>query len=114
MAAHRIILSLVAAIGGSIMVQSAVFAQENQGTEAQRMACTPDVFRLCGSEIPDRDRIVGCLRQNIALLSRPCRAVFESNSANSQGASQQAMPRERAMQSPNGMSPYQNDDDDDE
>jgi hypothetical protein len=119
MAAYRIILSLAAAILGSIAFQSTVSAQENQGTEAQRMACTPDVFRLCGAQIPDRDRILSCLRQNIALLSRPCRAVFEPNSANSQQGAPQAAPRGRPMQPSYGAQqpyqryqPYQNDDDD--
>jgi hypothetical protein len=45
----------------------------------QQMACTPDVFRLCGAEIPDVNRIVACLRQNTPQLSGPCRAVFESS-----------------------------------
>ena len=96
MAAHRIILSLAAAISGSIAFQSAVSAQEYRGTAEQQMACTPDVFRLCGAEIPDTHRIVGCLRQNIALLSRPCRAVFESSAGNSQ----QAAPQQPAQQDP--------------
>ncbi len=100
MAANRFVLSLAVAVSGSIMLQSAVSAQESQGTEAQRMACTPDVFRLCGAQIPDHDRIVSCLRQNIALLSRPCRAVFEPNSANSQQGVPQPQPRGRAMQQP--------------
>src|SRR5262249_1058379 len=101
MAAHRIVISLAAAISGSIFFQSAVSAQDYRGTDEQRMACTPDVFRLCGAEIPDTNRIVGGRRHNTALLSRPCRAVFESNSANSQhGAPQQAVPRGRAMQPP--------------
>jgi hypothetical protein len=117
MAAHRIILSLAAAIGGSIILQSAVLAQDYQGTDAQRMACTPDVFRLCGQEIPDTHRIVGCLRHNIALLSRPCRAVFESSAGNSQQAPQrqQVVPRGRTMQPPPyGAQPYQYDEDDDD
>jgi len=118
MATHRIILSLAAAIGGSIVFQPAVSAQDYQGTEAQRMACTPDVFRLCGAEIPDTNRIVSCLQHNITLLSRPCRAVFESNTANSQqGAPQQGLPRGRAVQPPpygrQPYQPYQYDDDDD-
>jgi hypothetical protein len=123
MAANRFVLSLAVAVSGSIMLQSAVSAQESQGTEAQRMACTPDVFRLCGAQIPDHDRIVSCLRQNIALLSRPCRAVFEPNSANSQQGTPQPQPRGRAMQQPSygygaqqpyqRYQPYQNDDDDD-
>ena len=54
-------------------------AEEYRGTFAQRMACTPDVFKLCGSEIPDVGRIVVCLRQNQSQLAGPCRAVFESN-----------------------------------
>lgn len=120
MVAHRFILGLAVAISGSIMLQSSVSAQENQGTEAQRMACTPDVFRLCGAQIPDHDRIVSCLRQNITLLSRPCRAVFEPNSANSQQGAPQVAPRGRPMQPSYGAQqpyqryqPYQDDDNDD-
>jgi hypothetical protein len=107
MAARRIIISLATAICGSIVFQSAVSAQDYRGTDEQRMACTPDVFRLCGAEIPDTNRIVSCLRHNTALLSRPCRAVFES--ANSpQAAPQQAAPRGRAVQPPPyGAQPYQ-------
>ncbi len=55
------------------------------------MACTPDVFRLCGDQIPDVNRIVACLRQNTPQLSRPCRAVFEPDVS----ANQQAAPRRR-------------------
>ena len=44
--------------------------------DAQRTACTPDVFRLCGQFIPDVDGIVGCLRLQRPNLSPGCRAVF--------------------------------------
>jgi hypothetical protein len=47
------------------------FTQEEQ----QRM-CTPDVFRLCSSEIPDRERIIACMRRQRASLSPECRSVF--------------------------------------
>jgi hypothetical protein len=47
-----------------------------QGTSAQRAACTPDVFRLCASEIPNVDRITACLRRDKARLSQACLAVF--------------------------------------
>ena len=40
------------------------------------MACTPDVWRLCGAQVPDVDRIVACLRRNTEQLSGRCRAVF--------------------------------------
>jgi hypothetical protein len=103
----RILLSLATAVGGGLATQSAASAQENRGTWEQRMACTPDVWRLCSDQIPDVDRIVTCLRQNTPQLSNNCRAVFESN-ASAQPAQprtpqqaarapqQQAAPRARA------------------
>jgi hypothetical protein len=48
------------------------------GTDDQRAACTPGVFRLCGSEIPNVDRIVACLKKEKPNLSKDCRAVFSS------------------------------------
>jgi hypothetical protein len=90
MRAHRIILSLAIVTGCGIAVQNPAVSQENRGTMEQQMACTPDVFRLCGEHIPDASRIVACLRQNIPQLSGPCRSVFEPVSAN-----QQAVPRRR-------------------
>jgi hypothetical protein len=47
-----------------------------QGTQRQRDACTPDVFRLCGAYIPDVDRITACLRGNGSRLSKACYDVF--------------------------------------
>ena len=78
---QRIVLNLVVAIVSTVTVQGAAFAQQHSGTLEQQMACTPDVFRLCGAQIPDENRIVACLRQNTVLLSGPCRAVFESNNS---------------------------------
>ncbi len=48
------------------------------GTAEQRAACTPDVFRLCSSAIPNVDRIVACLKQQKPNLSKPCQAVMNS------------------------------------
>jgi hypothetical protein len=47
-----------------------------QGTMAQQNACRPDVFRLCGSFIPNVGEIVGCLRDNEARLSEACHQVI--------------------------------------
>jgi len=91
---QRIFLNLVIAIGSTIALQSAALAQHS-GTLEQQMACTPDVFRLCGAQIPDENRIVACLRQNTVSLSGPCRAVFESNDSvppQSNARVQQAQP----------------------
>jgi hypothetical protein len=45
-----------------LVTGSSAVAQENRGTEEQRVACTPGVLRLCSWEIPNVDRIVACLR----------------------------------------------------
>jgi hypothetical protein len=76
MRAHRMFLSLAIAIGCGITLQSAAISQEYRGTWQQQQACTPDVWRLCGGQIPDVNRIVACLRRNTPQLSDQCRAVF--------------------------------------
>ena len=96
MAIDRIVLSLVIAIGGAAVLQGAAYAQDNQGTMEQQIACTPDVWRLCSSQIPDVNRIVGCLRQNVSQLSAPCRAVFDSNNT----VAQAPVPRGTVAQTP--------------
>jgi hypothetical protein len=75
-----------------IALQQTALAQEYRGTLQQQLACTPDVFRLCGEQIPDSNRIVACLRENTPQLSDGCRAVFESNASVPQQASPQQLP----------------------
>ncbi|MCI0736972.1 MAG: hypothetical protein L0Y50_12010 [Beijerinckiaceae bacterium] len=60
-----------------IWASSHVTASLALGTAEQRLACTPDVFRLCGSEIPDVDQIIGCMKAKKASLSQACRSVFD-------------------------------------
>jgi hypothetical protein len=79
MRAHRIFLSFAIAIGCGITPQSIAFSQEYRGTWEQQRACTPDVWRLCGAQIPDVDRIVACLRRNTPNLSDRCREVFQQS-----------------------------------
>jgi hypothetical protein len=76
MRTHRIYLSFAMAVGCSIALQNTAVAQEYRGTWEQQRACTSDVWRLCGAQIPDVDRIVACLRRNTPQLSDRCRAVF--------------------------------------
>jgi hypothetical protein len=59
--------------------QTSARAEEYRGTLQQQLACTPDVFRLCGEHIPDANRILACLQKNTPQLSDSCRAVFDSN-----------------------------------
>src|SRR6185437_14205196 len=45
-------------------------------TQEQQQACQPDAFRLCGSEIPDVDRITACMIAKKSQLSPQCRQYF--------------------------------------
>ena len=61
-------VALCAALWGS---SAQAFTEEDQ----QRL-CTGDVLRLCSSEIPDRERIIVCMRHKRGQLSDGCRSVF--------------------------------------
>jgi len=113
-----IVLSLVLPLGGMLM-PSPAGAEPYRGTWEQQMACTPDVWRLCGSAIPDVDRIVACLRQNTPNLSDGCRAVFESNNSMDQQQPVPNPPRGRVAPAPGtrlvpqrSAPPQQSDEDD--
>ena len=60
----------------TLMVTAVALPALAEGTPQQRRACTPDVYRLCAGEIPNRARITACLRQHRDRLSDACRAVF--------------------------------------
>lgn len=62
-----------------LLAGSSALAQESRGTEQQRVACAPDVLRLCFWEIPNVDRIIACLRREKSQLSAGCRQVFETD-----------------------------------
>lgn len=46
-------------------------------TDAERSACTPDVWRLCASEIPNVEAIKLCLLRERPRLSLACRTVMQ-------------------------------------
>src|SRR5258708_12700010 len=79
MRVYNVFLSLAISTACGIAVQSPAFSEEYRGTLEQQLACTPDVFRFCGEQIPDANRIVACLRQNTPQPSGPCPPGFESN-----------------------------------
>lgn len=76
---------------------STSFAQ--QGTEAQREACTPDAFRLCTSAMPDSGRVESCLRAAGPRLSAACAAVFNPpQDDTTRSVRDRRAPRERDVQ----------------
>ena len=75
----------VLATGRRIVVASALLvavssAHAQDGTPAQRSACTPDVFRLCAIFIPDHAAIISCLESNRSNLAPACQAEFSRKS----------------------------------
>src|SRR5215813_1233153 len=96
MRAHRIMLGFIPGLLLTAAGAQAAFAEEYRGTWEQQMACTPDVWRLCGDQVPDVNRIVACLQRNTPNLSGACRAVFESNNS----VPPQAVPPPRGRAAP--------------
>ena len=76
-ARRRIVnLLLAASVGLSASVSLTAPARAIEVTSEQRQLCMGDAFRLCGSEIPDVDRVLVCMRAKKALVSSQCRAVL--------------------------------------
>jgi hypothetical protein len=74
MASHRI--NLWGAGAAFLVLLQATPASAEQGTQAQRDACTPDAFRLCMNAMPDPHQVEMCLRASGRRLSQPCYDVF--------------------------------------
>jgi len=109
MRTKRLTLGFVLMIGGTLAANDAALAVEYRGTPEQQMACTPDVWRLCSSQIPDVGRIVACLRANTPRLSEGCRAVFAG------GPPPEPVPQDRVAPPPQRWrAPQPYDDNDDE
>jgi hypothetical protein len=71
-------------IGAALIVSTLGGAAFAQGAMTQEDACRPDVFRLCGSYIPDVGQIVACLRGNESRLSEACHHVMFAEPAASE------------------------------
>ena len=65
----------------SLGLAAASNAKAAEATYAQRMACTPDAFRLCSSEMPNADAVKACMFAHKADLSPGCRAMFPRQTA---------------------------------
>ena len=76
-------------LGRAGLCAGAAGVREYRVTEQQQTACIGDVFRLCGSHIPNVTNIVACLKEQKPNLSPTCRVVFENDrSASRQRAAQ--------------------------
>jgi hypothetical protein len=48
----------------------------------QDKACRSDAFRLCSSDIPNKEKIEACMKQHYDQLSPPCKKMFKSSDNN--------------------------------
>ena len=53
-------------------------ASVSKPTAEERGACMGDAFSLCGSEIPDVQRVTACMVRKQAELSPGCRVYFRA------------------------------------
>lgn len=75
--AHRCATAVaVAVVTTTALCTEQAGARDRPATPEEREACTPDVFRFCGSHIPDAGAITACLRAKFTNLSDQCRYVI--------------------------------------
>ena len=73
---HRIALAF------AILASATTFSAFAETAE-ERAACTPDAQTHCADEIPDRDRVYGCLVRKVSLLSPACKKIISASVASS-------------------------------
>ena len=69
---RRVASACIAIVVASYVTPSAA------ATTEERAACTPDVLRLCSSDIPNVERIVACMNRERSKLSPACAAVVRT------------------------------------
>ncbi|MGH6834350.1 MAG: hypothetical protein ACREC9_02145 [Methylocella sp.] len=82
------ILRVAVPLVAGLALSSFATASFALGTVEQRITCTPDVLRLCSSEIPNVDQIIACMMAKKARLSHACRAVFDTAASNKTAANE--------------------------
>jgi hypothetical protein len=71
---YRVVLALA-------ILASATTLRAPAETMEERQACTPDAQTLCIDEIPDRDRVYGCLVRKVKELSPACKKIISASIA---------------------------------
>lgn len=68
------------ALAFAILASTTTFSAFAETAE-ERMACTPDAQNLCADEIPDRERVYGCLVKKVNQLSPACKKIISASIA---------------------------------
>ena len=68
------------ALAFAILASATTFSAFGETVE-ERQACTPDAQSLCADEIPDRERVYGCLVRKVNQLSPACKKIIGASIA---------------------------------
>lgn len=63
------------------ILASATAWRASAETLEERQACTPDAQTLCADDIPDRDKVYGCLIRKVNQLSPACKKIISTSIA---------------------------------
>lgn len=74
--AHIRRFTTVIILGVAPIAATPSVGKAQEATYAQRVACTPDAWRLCSDQIPDAGAVKACMIAKRDLLSATCRATF--------------------------------------
>ena len=72
----RNIGTLASGIALAALIVAALPSAGHAYTPEEQAACQPDAFRLCGSEIPNIERVKACMVARRAELSPECKRFF--------------------------------------
>jgi hypothetical protein len=74
-----IIRTLALGVAFAALSVAALPTASHAYTPEEQAACQPDAFRLCGSEIPNIDRVTACMVAKRAQLSPECKRFFRAD-----------------------------------
>ena len=71
------------ALALAILASSTMFGLTAETTEEQRQrqACESDANTHCPDDIPDREKVYGCLVRNVNQLSPACKKIIDDSIA---------------------------------
>ena len=68
-----------ALLAASLISVSAVTSAHAASRDEQSKACRGDAMHFCAVHIPNREKIIACMKQHLDELSPKCRAMFKTD-----------------------------------
>lgn len=66
-----------AVLAASLVALSAVTAANAATRDEQTKACRRDALHFCIIDVPNREKIIACMKRHLDELSPACRAMFD-------------------------------------